>query len=396
MRALIVAVSVCAVLGCTPGAADDELGEHGEHGTEGEGDGDEEPYVYLDELEPAESLASPRFAHAAVVLADGRALMVGGVRGAPSQLGVDAFVAEVELFDPSTEQFEQGAALSSPRSWPSATRIADGRVMVIGGTTLDSNSLSIPARDVELWDPAGESFAVIDQLPSGGVLFHCATPLAGGVLVIDDCYPEGCTPLQIDPAAGVTVLGGTPSYRYGLDVDCATLPDGRVFLGGSVELVDGYDVAVPYAEIYDPVSQSFELVGPMSSAHGAKSRLATLANGELLIFGDAVVDGALGQIYSPATGELRAVSAGVGNRVDHSMTVLADGRVLIAGGHRADAPELIPELDLFDPSTGEFTTLSPAFAPRWGHTATALGTGPVVIVGGRDGAGQRDDVYLFR
>src|SRR5690606_8493061 len=165
-------------------------------------DSDAESYVYADELEPAQPLASPRFAHAAALLDDGRVLVVGGILGAPSQLGIDAFRAEVELFDPDTEAFEQGAALASPRSWPSATRIADGRVVVVGGTTLDSNSLSTPALAIEVWDPASESVSTIGQLPAGGVLFHCAAPLGDDLLVLDDCDSNGCTLLRVDPDGG--------------------------------------------------------------------------------------------------------------------------------------------------------------------------------------------------
>jgi hypothetical protein len=352
-------------------------------------------YEYEDELEPAEPLASARFSHAASLLDDGRVLLVGGLRGAPSQLDLDAFVAEVELFDPATERFEQGAALAFPRSWPSATRVADGRVVVLGGNTLNESTLTVPALAIEVWDPASESFSGAGELPSGGVLFHCAAPLGDAVLVIDECYPASCTPLRVHPDDGVTSLGGDPMYRYGLDVDCAPLPDGRVLLAGGIEIVDLVDVPADYVEIYDPASESFEQVGPMSAAYGYATKLLTLANGDVLILG-AAVDGPLGQIYSPSSGQFTEVDGEVPDRAEHTLTLLGDGRVLVAGGVQADTLELASGLVIFDPATGNFQTSSSSFEPRKGHTTVRLDSGPVLIAGGQDALDNLADAYLFR
>lgn len=384
MRAFVVPVSVLvsvccfASLGCT--ASEDPL----------------EPYVYADELEPIAGLGSPRFAHAASSLADGRVLLAGGILGAPSQLDWDAFVAEVELFDPATEEFELGPALEFPRVWASATRVADGRVVVLGGTTLDANTQSIPALAVEVWDPADESISTIGELPSPGVLFHCAVPIDSKVLVIDECYPGSCTPLLVDPSTGVSALGGDPSYRYGLNVDCAPLGDGRVLLAGGVEVVNLVDVPSDYAEIYDPQTESFELVGPMPASYGPKSRLVALATGDVLILGAATDDSMLGQVYSPATDSFTPVTGSIVDRAEHTLTLLADGRVLISGGVDAQTLEPVLGLDLFDPTDNSLSVIDPSFAARTGHTAVLLDAGPVLFAGGQDATGFRMDASLFR
>lgn len=349
-------------------------------------------YEYEDELDAAESLASARSSHAATLLTDGRVLLVGGLRGAPSQLDFDAFVAEVELFDPTSERFEQGAALATARSHPSATRVADGRVVVLGGTTLDANTLTIPALPIEVWDPASESFASAGELPSGGVLFHCAVPLGDDVLVIDECSPGDCAPLRVSPDDGPTALAGSPAFEYGIDVDCAPLPDGRVLLAGGLDLMGA---PVSYAEIYDLASESFEMVGPMSAAYGYRSKLITLDNGDVLLLGGAV-DGPLGQIYSPSTGEFTEVDGDVPDRAEHTLSLLDDGRVLVVGGVRSDDYELASGLVLFDPATAGFTELSPSFVARKGHTAVRLDSGPVLIAGGQDSVDNLADAYLFR
>ena len=219
MRAshVCVAAGLCALLGCVDS---DEV---------------EPAYEYLDELEPTPSLASPRFSHAATLLADGRVMLVGGIRGAPSMLDFDAYVTEIELFDPLTETFEQGAALEVGRSDATATRVTDGRVIVLGGNTLNESTLPTRALAVEVWDPTSESFTTIAELPPAGLLFHCAVALGDEVLAIDECSPSGCAPLLVDPDDGLRTLGGTPSLAYGLDVDCVALPDGRVLLAGGID-----------------------------------------------------------------------------------------------------------------------------------------------------------------
>lgn len=370
----LIAASV--LLGCAEEAPEQPIGD----------------YEYEDALAPTEPLASARSAHAAAALADGRVLLVGGLRGAPSQLDFDAFVAEVELFDPETERFEQGAALTTVRSHASATRVADGRVVVLGGTTLDANTLTIPALPIEVWDPASESFSGAGELPSGGVLFHCAVPLGNDVLVIDECSPGDCAPLRVSPDDGPTALGGTPTLEYGLDVDCAPLSDGRVLLAGGLDLMGA---PVSYVEIYDPASQSFEMVGPMSAAYGYQTKLLALDNGDVLLLGGAV-EGPLGQIYSPSTGEFTEVDGDVPDRAEHTLTLLDDGRVLVAGGVRSDDFQLAPGLVLFDPTTGGFAELSPSFAPRKAHTAVRLDSGPVLIAGGQDAVDNLADAHLFR
>jgi hypothetical protein len=380
--AVLVCACTCALLGCADEAPEQPIESH--------------DHEYDDELEPTESLASARFSHAATLLADGRVLLVGGILGAPSQLDLAAFVAEVELFDPTSESFEQGAALASPRSWPSATRVADGRVVVLGGTTLNESTLSIPALAIEVWDPASESFSSAGELAAGGVLFHCAAPLGDEVLVIDECYPGSCTPLRVSPDDGPTALAGDPTYRYGIDVDCAPLPDGRVLLAGGIEIVDLLDVPASYAEIYDPASESFEQVGPMSAAYGYQTKLVALDSGDVLILGAPVDGGPLGQIYSPSTGEFTEVTGDGPDRAEHTLTLLGDGRVLIVGGVRSDTLELAPGLELFDPATGGFQTLTTSFEPRKGHTAVRLDSGPVLIAGGQDALDHRADAYLFR
>ena len=71
-----------------------------------------------------------RLDHSAVLLTDGRVLVVGGARGA------DQFfvaVPETELFDPGTGQWAPGPRLDPARRNATATLLGNGRVLLFGG-----------------------------------------------------------------------------------------------------------------------------------------------------------------------------------------------------------------------------------------------------------------------
>jgi N-acetylneuraminic acid mutarotase len=108
-----------------------------------------------------------------------------------------------------------------------------------------------------------------------------------------------------------------------------------------------------------------------------------LANGKVLIAGGRGASGLpvlASELFDPATGLSTYTTAGLNfGRYGHTATLLPNGNVLLVGaidGNFQDAPEL------YDPATGTWTLVNRPGANRTAHASTLLANGKVLIVGG--------------
>jgi hypothetical protein len=167
------------------------------------------------------------------------------------------------------------------------------------------------------------------------------------------------------------------------------LQSGQVLLAGGYEYEDTFR-AIASAELYDPATGTFTATGSMGAAR--VSHTATLLpSGKVLVVGgerdpDAQVDPTWlpsAELYDPATGEFTTTGSMAAGRCQHTATLLASGKVLVAGGvSQAWTAEQTAEL--YDPATGTFSPTGPLRWARSGHTATLLPSGQVLVAGGGD------------
>ncbi|MPZ97897.1 MAG: hypothetical protein GEU80_00950 [Dehalococcoidia bacterium] len=89
-------------------------------------------------------------------------------------------------------------------------------------------------------------------------------------------------------------------------------------------------------------------------------------------------------VAAAVPGTFAAVAGGPASERGHTVTVLDDGRVLIAGGSQYIQPrtDILQSTQFFDPSTGVFASGPRLGVPRWRHTATLLQDGRVLVAGG--------------
>jgi hypothetical protein len=119
-----------------------------------------------------------RYQHTATALADGRVLVAGGYH---LDLGVGRGrlltpLAGVEIYDPARRVWYAVASMQTPRARHAAVLLPDGRVLVLGGYYLD------PLATGELYDPRRNRWS--DAAPLSMPRFDHAASLAGGQIVI--------------------------------------------------------------------------------------------------------------------------------------------------------------------------------------------------------------------
>ncbi|MHC4375362.1 MAG: Kelch repeat-containing protein [Planctomycetota bacterium] len=235
---------------------------------------------------------APIDGHTATVLEDGRVVLIGGV-----DVNTGQALGLIEIFDPQTQSFVVSAAsLATPRSAHTATRLPDGRVLILGGT--DTNEVILGS--AELYDPLTDS---------------------------------------ISPAAPMS----TPRVTH-----TATLAgDGRVFVAGGIFLIDPGDKfsalnnTLASSEVYDPVGDTW-IAGPSFPTKLTGHAAATLGNGQVLVCGGIEVTSLFGlplptfsaaaRRWNPATNAFSGSPAIPGARAFHSMIAAGDGSVLVVGG----------------------------------------------------------------
>jgi hypothetical protein len=117
-----------------------------------------------------------------VTLLDGRVLMTGGVNMASIAAATTAApINGAEAYNPTTNTW---AAYNMPnaRALHSATRLADGRVVVCGGAQ-GTLLASVPIDMVDVFTPATNSWAAAPVL-TGPRASHCAELLPDGTLIL--------------------------------------------------------------------------------------------------------------------------------------------------------------------------------------------------------------------
>jgi large repetitive protein len=272
-----------------------------------------------------------RFESTATLLRDGRVLVSGGVLGRPDAT-IEGTLASVEVWDPATETFSSTGSMAEDRRNHTATLLPDGRVLVVGGGQ-DSGMTMWAVADrslatAEIWDPATGLFSPTGPMADARQL-HSATVLADGrVLVVggsvrqEDESETGVASAEIwDPASGLfTPAGSLVVERSGHTA--TLLADGRVLIVGSGS-----------AEIWDPATTTFDEVGGEGPwPIGAVAVL--VPDGRVLFFGDSSAEGRTStgvKQWIPPSGAPSAATSLARPIRSEAAAVLDDGRVLVIG-----------------------------------------------------------------
>ena len=329
---------------------------------------------------PVGSMSQSRGWHAAVLLDDSRVLVVAGD---DADNRSDGSLASAELWDPATGTFSETGSLAAGRRAPTATLLADGSVLVIGGVVDGGEILA----SVERWDPATGTFYPAAALAEPRA-YHTATLLPdGSVLVIGggdfDGTPRASAELWDPGRSSFSPAGMMAEARF---LHSATLlPDGRVLVvGGNWPPRD----TLASAEIWDPETKSFSPAGTLSEPHG--SHTATLlSDGDVLIVGGTGANDADGwflssaDVWDPSSMSFTATGPLVDVRSDHAATLLDDGSVLVLGGVD-EFEQAMDSVERWDPASSSFGPAGSLAEARGGSTLAVLQDSRILLVGGTD------------
>lgn len=279
------------------------------------------------------NMAQGRQDATATRLADGSVVVAGGMDENGSVL------PGAERYNSATDTWSAAGTLMVPRYWHRAVRLQDGRVLVVGGLT-DSGD---PTATAEIYNPATNAWS---------------------------------------PAAPMS----TPRYVP----QVTALQDGRVLASGGL---GAGMAALATAEIYDPALNRWSMVGSMTSPRFAAA-VALLPNGKVLVAGGSASAGAYlssAEIFDPSARTWTAALPMSVARYTPGMAVLPDGRALVAGG-----TDQYPGAEIFNPASGTWSpTTDMAQVPRWFFETIPLADGRVMVAGGFGSSGLLDGVEIF-
>ena len=280
------------------------------------------------------------FCSGAATLPDGRLLVAGGHFQAHVGLNV------TNLFDPLSQTWSNGPAMTYDRWYPTVTALPDGRVLVTGGEIdCDGCEAVIPevySAATNSWTPlSGASLSIpyyphMFVLPDGRVL-NTSTAEA----------PIPTRALNVQTQTWTTVDASTPDggsavmYRPGKILKTGTSVDPDTAIRPSF--------ATAYTLDMTQGSPAWTQVSPMNFARTYHT-MVVLPDGNVLVTNGGPTTDAVGvnnaihqaELWSPATQQFSRLASMVAPRLYHSTALLLpDGRVLVAGSGRfsgTDAP----------------------------------------------------------
>lgn len=163
---------------------------------------------------PAGTMTSRRTQHTATRLADGRVLIVGGSSASVTRVGGMSYfapTATAEIFDPATGTFTAVANMKWPRSAHAALLLPTGQVLVVGGYTSQtiqpdgSHTMSYPT-ETERYDPESNTWSVMDHLDYGLSEPKLALLQDGSVFVAGQIQAPTEPPAQQSQSAGLRMM----------------------------------------------------------------------------------------------------------------------------------------------------------------------------------------------
>lgn len=280
-------------------------------------------------------LPEPRAHHTALALADGRVLVIGGSN---VHKQTTRPLASAVMYDPATDHWVAAASPPATRDelWGRvlAASLGDGRVLVVltGGPAENAAPPLVYTPATDRWEPTGPV-----DLPHA---YHALALAGGGVLLIGGEEGGWLGGRLYDAANARWRETAPPQQRYDNSAAVA-LANGTALIVGQT-----YPEYRRSAERYDPATDSWVAVAPPPDWVPRDPQAVRLADGRVLFAGGYCCgpstdrDPAAAALYDPVTDRWQEAGRMIAARWSDSLVLAAlpDGRALVSGGRMIGRP----------------------------------------------------------
>jgi len=312
-------------------------------------------------------------------------------------LSSDGLVGKVDIYDPASG-WSLGPKLPSDLAGAVAAPLSAGGALLAGGVpslgATDSPTLS-PVATAMTYNSATGTWTKVRNM-TGARSNATATALQDGrVLVAGGRSNAALATSQLfNPSSSAWTTG--PALAQGrFGHSAVVLKDGRVLVVGGADKQDPIRL-LNSAELFNPVAGRWLSAGSIGAPR-TQFTLTALADGRALLAGGLAADGSTvlrsTLLYDPAK-KLWSPGPELANpRTAHAAAMLADGRVLVSGG--ADLVGRLASSELFDPIVKSWSAGGALATARSNHLAVSLPNGRILVIGGHGPGGGLASTELF-
>ncbi|MEP7123053.1 MAG: kelch repeat-containing protein [Byssovorax sp.] len=326
----------------------------------------------------AGSLKVARYQHSATVLPSGKVLVVGGYGGAPA-----APLASAEVYDPATDAWTLLVpSLITARNDHRAILLGNGKVLIVGGSGLAGTLAS-----AELYDPVANSFSPAGAmtLARSAPQLSLVGPGNAKVLVTGGVFnglPTNLAELY-DPVANTWAAAAPMLVAHSTHTSTLLSTNEVLVVGGR----SNANISVSTAELYNAGTNTWIATAPLPSPRAEHLATVLLGGNVGVTGGINWFTPSSGQgvqsivVYDPIA-KTWTQGGGTGYHDYATATLVASGGLMLAGGNVS--PTLV---DFLDPLGVAWTNAGPLLgAGRAYHTASLLANGKVLLAGGYSGS----------
>ncbi|MBI2363068.1 MAG: hypothetical protein HYV15_06770, partial [Elusimicrobia bacterium] len=330
-----------------------------------------------------------------VIPQTGKILAVGGANASTT-------LDTCEIYDPVAHTWSQAGKMHRRRSHHTATLLPNGNILAVGGFTPLTGSTGA-TKGAEIFYPQTATWVETASMASSRA-YHATVLLPDGNPMVLGGFTNGqylsSTEVFFSTSHrwvnGPNIGGGAGEARA--NFTATLLRDGRVFVVGGVNASNG---VLNTTWLFNPLTWTWS--GGANLNTGRHSHTATLLrDGRVFVAGGNSGLGEIGkaEIYDPVANTWTRTTAAPINgndlgiaRLNHTATLLPDGKILIVGGFTAIGGPIIYS-EGFDVDFSTFQMQGKINGARGDQATILMPDGWLLNVGGFDGLNYKDTAEI--